>query len=63
MAHKIVVTIQPDGSFKSKVVGIKGEGCGKVSKILDEAGTVLTDSKTPEFYERETAKTSTRTEA
>jgi len=48
--HRIILTLQPDGTMKAKVEGITGPGCQGVTDWLHDLGEVVEDRKTAEFY-------------
>lgn len=62
MSKKIQIQIFPDGTIQADIQGIKGRRCTDYIKILEdilEAKTVDSDY-TPEFYENEDVKVSTK---
>jgi len=53
--EQVEITIHSNGIIETKVIGVKGEECLKVTEGLVEklGGTVLNQEMTEEFYERE----------
>jgi hypothetical protein len=53
--QEIEVYVQPDGSVRIEVSGIKGKKCLDITKALEEAlgGQVTARNHTGEFYEQE----------
>ena len=51
---EVKVTINEDGSTEIEVDGVKGQGCTKYTDAIIKAlgGTVTSDKKKPEFYEK-----------
>lgn len=51
---KVTVTISKDGTAEVDVNGVKGSGCEKYTKAVLKAlgGTVVSDEKKPEYYEK-----------
>lgn len=46
----IEITIRPDGTIESKMLGIDGPACSIESKFLDALGKVVKDSPTEDFF-------------
>jgi hypothetical protein len=47
------VRIQPDGEVEVKVIGVQGEACLTLTKLLEKnLGEVIERELTSEFYER-----------
>jgi hypothetical protein len=59
MAEPVIVKVifLPDGTFTSKVINVKGPKCAEIVKPLDAVGTVTSDTKTPEYDERDNSQT------
>ena len=55
MSHKIIVTINPDGTTKIKVDGATGTSCKDATKALEAAlGQTVKDEKTADYYKTKT---------
>ncbi len=48
--HIIVIDIDENGQLKSEVKGVAGADCTKLSKWLDDLGTVTEDTHSPDYY-------------
>ena len=52
--EEITITITPDGETEVSVAGVKGKGCQALTAALEKAlGTVVSDTTTDEFNQRE----------
>ena len=49
--EEIIVTIEANGTFSYKVNGVKGKGCKKLTKAIDDLGKV-TETKNTNEYEQ-----------
>lgn len=49
--EEIIVTIEANGTFSYQVNGVKGKGCKKLTKAIDDLGKV-TETKTTKEYEQ-----------
>lgn len=49
-AHTIEIEITPEGQIKSTVKGVSGPDCGRLTKWLEELGSVTKDEHTLDFY-------------
>jgi hypothetical protein len=51
----IKITVAPDGTITTKVIGGSGKGCKDLTKALRDAlGTTVEDRTLPEYYEQAT---------
>ena len=48
--HRIILTLQDDGTMAAKVEGIAGPGCAGATHWLHALGKVVADRNTAEFY-------------
>jgi len=53
---RIITDFDDDGNAVITVEGAKGEECYQITKSLERKGKVVSDKKTEEYYERESAK-------
>ena len=59
--QEIIVTIEPNGSTKLEVKGIKGQGCKALTKEFEEQlGRKVSDVPTTELYEHERVQVKAR---
>jgi hypothetical protein len=53
----IEITFKTDGTSEIKAPGFKGSACQAATADFEKAlGTVVTDTKLPEFYQTQTAQ-------
>lgn len=56
MTKEVVATISPEGEAKVEVKGHAGSGCKDLTKQFEAAlGETVSDSKTSEYYQADTA--------
>jgi hypothetical protein len=54
---EVTITINADGTSEISVSCVKGTSCADLTKDIERAlGTVKADKKTPEYFEKETAR-------
>jgi hypothetical protein len=51
--EEIEIIIRPDGKVEYTIRGVKGSGCESISALLEQLGTVETETRTGEYYEQD----------